>query len=217
MAITDQDPNEKRADLTKRALLDAAIKLFGQKGFENTTIRDLITEADVNLAAINYHFGSKEGLRYAAIDHLACMFEEDGPGEALRQAIKQPIETMSPDEARTAIREVMRGSFIRSTMDEMADAKSRYIQRELIQGGKPTELFFEKVFSLQFGVMRRLVARITGEDPDSETVRLRSVNLVAQSAFLNLARPLVLMALDWDGYTEDKSHTIADAFWLHHE
>ncbi|MBV6657383.1 MAG: TetR family transcriptional regulator, partial [Devosiaceae bacterium] len=159
MAITDQDPNEKRADLTKRALLDAAIKLFGQKGFENTTIRDLITEADVNLAAINYHFGSKEGLRYAAIDHLACMFEEDGPGEALRQAIKQPIETMSPDEARTAIREVMRGSFIRSTMDEMADAKSRYIQRELIQGGKPTELFFEKVFSLQFGVMRRLVAR----------------------------------------------------------
>ncbi|MEM6384137.1 MAG: CerR family C-terminal domain-containing protein [Pseudomonadota bacterium] len=208
---------DSRTEATKLALLEAAMKLFGEKGYDNTTVRDLINEAGVNLAAINYHFGGKEGLRYAAIGHLACTFRNEGPGEVLQHLTPEKIATMTAEEARATVREIMRASFIRSTRGPDADIKSRYIQRELIQGGKPTELFYENVFSLQFTLMRTLVARMTGEDPESEMVRLRAVNLVAQSVFLNLARPLVLMALEWENYTEDKSHTIADAFWLHHQ
>ena len=52
---------------TKTRILDAAEKLFGEKGFDGTSLRDITTEADVNLAAVNYHFQSKDALVRAVI------------------------------------------------------------------------------------------------------------------------------------------------------
>lgn len=46
----------------KQRLLDAAEKLFCEKGYESTSVRDLTTEADCNVAAVNYHFGGKDQL-----------------------------------------------------------------------------------------------------------------------------------------------------------
>jgi AcrR family transcriptional regulator len=46
----------------KTHIIEAAIELFAEKGFEGTSIRDLATKADVNVAMINYYFGSKEKL-----------------------------------------------------------------------------------------------------------------------------------------------------------
>lgn len=56
----------KPAD-TKTRILDAAEKLFGKSGFDATSLRDITAEADVNLAAVNYHFQSKESLIDAVI------------------------------------------------------------------------------------------------------------------------------------------------------
>ena len=56
----------ERAD-TKTRILDAAEKLFGDKGFDATSLRDITAEADVNLAAVNYHFQSKEALISAVV------------------------------------------------------------------------------------------------------------------------------------------------------
>ncbi|MEM6460398.1 MAG: CerR family C-terminal domain-containing protein [Pseudomonadota bacterium] len=217
MPVETQRTLDNRTEATKQALLDAALKLFGDKGYENTSVRDLVSEAGVNLASINYHFGGKEGLRYATIDYLASKFKSEGPGEVLSHLSKEKVAKMSADEARTTLREVMRASFIRATKNDCGDIKSRYIQRELIQGGKTTDLFYEKIFSIQFDLMRALVSRITGDEPGSEMARIRAVHLIAQSVFLNVARPLVLKALDWESYTEDKSHIVADAFWLYNE
>jgi AcrR family transcriptional regulator len=47
---------------TKNKILDAAEKLFVDNGFSATSLRAIIKEADVNTAAVHYHFGSKEGL-----------------------------------------------------------------------------------------------------------------------------------------------------------
>ena len=52
---------------TKGRILDAAEKLFGQNGFDATSLRDITTEAQVNLAAVNYHFQTKESLIDAVI------------------------------------------------------------------------------------------------------------------------------------------------------
>jgi AcrR family transcriptional regulator len=52
---------------TKGRILDAAEKLFGNNGFDATSLRDITAEADVNLAAVNYHFQSKESLIDAVI------------------------------------------------------------------------------------------------------------------------------------------------------
>ena len=53
---------------TKTRLLDAAESLFSQLGFSNTSLRAITTRAEANLAAANYHFGSKEELLRAVLE-----------------------------------------------------------------------------------------------------------------------------------------------------
>ena len=52
---------------TKLRILDAAENLFGRRGFDATSLRDITGEAQVNLAAVNYHFQSKDSLIDAVI------------------------------------------------------------------------------------------------------------------------------------------------------
>jgi AcrR family transcriptional regulator len=52
---------------TKTRILDAAESLFMEHGFEATSLRSLTTAAGVNLAAVNYHFGTKEELFQAVL------------------------------------------------------------------------------------------------------------------------------------------------------
>jgi AcrR family transcriptional regulator len=47
---------------TKDRILSAAEELFAQHGFSGTSLRQVTSRADVNIAAVNYHFGSKENL-----------------------------------------------------------------------------------------------------------------------------------------------------------
>lgn len=47
---------------TKQKILDTAERLFGEYGYDATSLRQIIAEAGVNLAAIHYHFGSKQEL-----------------------------------------------------------------------------------------------------------------------------------------------------------
>ena len=52
---------------TKTKILDAAEHLFARDGYHATSLRGITTAAKVNLAAVNYHFGSKEALLEAVI------------------------------------------------------------------------------------------------------------------------------------------------------
>ncbi len=47
---------------TKNKILDAAESLFAVQGFNGTSLREITSQAEVNLAAVNYHFGSKKEL-----------------------------------------------------------------------------------------------------------------------------------------------------------
>jgi AcrR family transcriptional regulator len=55
----------------KEHIMNAAIELFAEKGFEGTSIRDLATRADVNVAMVNYYFGSKDKLFEALVEYKA--------------------------------------------------------------------------------------------------------------------------------------------------
>jgi AcrR family transcriptional regulator len=52
---------------TKQRILDAAERLFADQGFAASSLRSVTAEAGVNLAAVNYHFGSKESLLEAVL------------------------------------------------------------------------------------------------------------------------------------------------------
>ncbi len=53
---------------SRKRILDAAVRLFARHGYAGTGLRELATEADVNLAMINYFFGSKKGLLKEILD-----------------------------------------------------------------------------------------------------------------------------------------------------
>jgi AcrR family transcriptional regulator len=52
---------------TRQALLDAAERLFAERGLEGASLRAITGEAGANLAAVHYHFGSKDGLIQAVL------------------------------------------------------------------------------------------------------------------------------------------------------
>lgn len=81
---------------TKARILDAAEKLFGKNGFDATSLRDITAEAQVNLAAVNYHFQSKDSLIDAVMARLIEpmsrrrmeMLDAAGPNPTVEQILE---------------------------------------------------------------------------------------------------------------------------------
>lgn len=96
---------------TKDRILGAAEELFAQFGFAGTSLRQVTSRADVNIAAVNYHFGSKENLvnevfrrrmdemsqqRMAALK--AAQKEHPGELEPILAAFVEPALAMAQDQ-----------------------------------------------------------------------------------------------------------------------
>jgi AcrR family transcriptional regulator len=77
----------------KDHIMDIAIELFAQLGFEGTSIRLLAQKADVNIAMINYYFGSKEKLFEAILEHKA-------------QYMRSRIELLAADQSLSEIQKI---------------------------------------------------------------------------------------------------------------
>ena len=74
---------------TKTQILDVAERLIAERGFSATTLRNIVSEADVNLAAVHYHFGSKDELFRAVVHRIAAPI------------IKRQLETLTRLQAKT--------------------------------------------------------------------------------------------------------------------
>src|SRR4051812_32606697 len=94
---------------TRTRILDAAEELFMQHGFEGTSMRLLTAKAGVNLAAVNYHFGSKHAL-------IEALFRRRlDPMNAERIAELERLEELSPESIIRA--------FVRPSLRMVEDAK----------------------------------------------------------------------------------------------
>jgi len=95
---------------TRTRILDAAEELFMQHGFEGTSMRALTTRAGVNLAAVNYHFGSKDALIEAVFRRRL------DPMNAERISALEELERPEP--------EAIIRAFLRPSLRMIEDAKS---------------------------------------------------------------------------------------------
>ncbi|ASJ96719.1 MULTISPECIES: TetR/AcrR family transcriptional regulator [Shewanella] len=75
---------------TKTRILDAAEKLFAERGFSETSLRLITSKAEVNLASVNYHFGSKKELIRAVLARYLDRFMPDASKELVQ--LKQDRE-----------------------------------------------------------------------------------------------------------------------------
>jgi len=98
---------------TRDKIIKAASRAFARYGYDGASVRAIVAEADVNQAAINYHFGSKEGLYRAVLQAAlrALMTDDDAPHDnlpreaALRRFVRRQLRPMT---ARDELSEYVR-------------------------------------------------------------------------------------------------------------
>ncbi|MHB8076288.1 TetR/AcrR family transcriptional regulator [Desulfosporosinus fructosivorans] len=61
---------------TKEKIIEAALEIIASEGFQKVTIRKIATMAGVNIAAVNYHFGSKEKVLNEALEHVMIQMKK---------------------------------------------------------------------------------------------------------------------------------------------
>lgn len=101
---------------SKRRLLDAAGRLFAEHGFDRISIRDVSTAAEANVAAVNYHFGSRQNLMELVVTQhiLPVLDERSARFEALekRPAAKAaPVEEVLDAFARPVLGAIRKSEF----------------------------------------------------------------------------------------------------------
>ncbi|MEE2968429.1 MAG: TetR/AcrR family transcriptional regulator [Verrucomicrobiota bacterium] len=110
MAITQRASIHESATATKMRLLDVSGRLFAENGFDSVSLRLITEHADANLAAVNYHFGSKEELIAAVVEKLV------GPVNQRRLTLLRQINVDGSEACQSIV-----GAFI----DPVIEAASR--------------------------------------------------------------------------------------------
>ena len=135
---------------TKSRILDSAEKLFGMNGFEATSLRDITTAADVNLAAINYHFQSKDSL----IDAIVA--------RRIEPVNRKRLELLDAAGPHPTVEQILT-AFMAPVMQVKVDAVVPLIGRILSN----PELFVERVFHTHLApVSQRFVEALSKALPD---------------------------------------------------
>jgi AcrR family transcriptional regulator len=158
---------------TRRRILDAAERLFAREGFEATSLRQITAAAHVNLAAVNYHFGSKDALirevlarrigpvnqeRLARLAACEARAGERRPRveEILRAFVEPVVELRADPEAGEAFARLMGRSFFepnlqvrRVIVGQMREVARRFAAalRRALPELPETELWWRMHFS----------------------------------------------------------------------
>ena len=96
---------------TKTRILDGAEQLFAREGFHNTSMRALTSLAEVNLASVNYHFGSKEALLQAVIERRLL------PLNAIREEKIEAVLALARQNSKQPAAEDLLRAFIEPTLN----------------------------------------------------------------------------------------------------
>ena len=208
-ASSGGEPHDRRARRdrgaeTRRRLIEAALDVFGRHGFEGASTRQIAKEADANLAAIVYHFGSKEALHIAVAEYIVGRV---GTLLGPRLAAAASEAAATPKAARAALVALIEAYADVLLGEAEAERWARFIVREQMQPSPAFEIIFG-MMSRAHGIATRLVATALGRDPGEESVRLRTFTLMGQVLVFRLANTMVLRVMDWKSIGEAERQAI---------
>ena len=87
-------PQQARSKKKRQAILDAALSLFGQRGYENTSISDIAEAAEVAVGGFYQFFASKRQVLLVLVDHLLEQFDQLFGAPDLTAPLAQLIESV---------------------------------------------------------------------------------------------------------------------------
>jgi len=188
---------------TRQKLISAALDLFGRLGFEATSTRAIADAAGANIGSIKYHFGGKEGLYAAVAEYIA----EEISGTIqpiIAEARARPGEP-TPDAAREVLIALLLGFNHLMVANPETEGWARFIMREQMAPSTAFDILYEGAMGRAHGFMTELVAKITGDPPNSPAARLTAFAMIGQVLVFRVARAAVLRRMGWKtiGRTEE--------------
>jgi len=164
---------DSKSDVQQR-ILDAAGKIFAEKGFKNASVREICVNAEVNIAAINYHFRGKESLYIEVVKHWKNMAFEKFPFDFAEDESNPP-----EDRLRYFIRCVLL-----HTLHEIESPWfGTFMTRESIEPTKAIQELTEESIGPAIDLLFSIVKLLLGKSASEETIRLYSASILGQCTF----------------------------------
>lgn len=174
-------PKHVVGDETRQMLIDAATDVFIESGFRAARVQDIAAAAGVRLSAINYHFGSKEGLYFAVLQYHAERVIDTTP--------------LTPSEPNASLEERFR-FFVHALVMRVLDPESpsriaRLIVREASNPTTALNMMFERFIQPQYNVLNELILELFGADTPPDTIARTAIGIVGQVIVYAALQPLI--------------------------
>ncbi|MET2829704.1 CerR family C-terminal domain-containing protein [Mesorhizobium shangrilense] len=203
-----RETTQPPAEPTRAALVQAALRLFGQQGFDGTSTRELAAEAKANIGSIAYHFGGKEGLRIATADYIV---------ETMQKIAGQAIGDLPPLAAGISSREAAQAQLFMAlehmvgfvVVSPQAGAIVQFVLRELSHPTAALDRIYQGVFEPTHRRLCLIWEQATGEPAESETTRLTVFTLIGQVIYFRIGREAVMRRMGWQAIGGAEASKIA--------
>jgi AcrR family transcriptional regulator len=190
-----------RSSETRLRLLEAAGEAFAQLGFRDATVRDICKRASANVAAVNYHFGDKERLYAATLEHWITASYQRFP----------PDGGLGPGEPAVArLRALIRSLLLRILIDGRASIHGKLLARELFDPTPAFDLQFKTALAPMLQRMETTVAEIGGHKLTDRQLHCATLSIVGQCTFYHHSRPLIARQYPDQTYEAGEIERLAD-------
>ncbi|MGE3276562.1 MAG: CerR family C-terminal domain-containing protein [Vicinamibacterales bacterium] len=184
---------------TRQRLLDVATALFAERGFKKVTVRDLCKAAQANVAAVNYHFGDKQGLYDAVVGRaIAVMRETNELGIAAGEGL----------DGEGKIEAFVRVFFTRVRGTDRLPWIHKLVTREFEEPTGALDAVLTEVVQPRIDYLADIVAGLLDREPADPVVQRLVVSI--QSQVLMYARPIPRkhMPPQWAALIEDLDEVV---------
>lgn len=213
-----QTESPTRGDQTKQRLLQAALEVFGEFGLQAATTRDIARRAGQNIAAITYHFQSKEGLYRAVASAIA---EEVAQiyrplTQEIADFLQQPADTQSPERTLDYLHRCGH-CFTRLLTNPETMHFSRFMSREQLSPTDAYPIMHQQIIAPMHQMMTQLVARYTGLDAADRKTVIHTHALIGEALAFRMARETIRLRAGWNDISQQESIEIHDVVAEHIE
>ena len=199
-----------RGDETRAQLIEAGLKLFGRLGYEAVPTRMLAREAGVNLAAIAYHFGGKQGLFEAVAESVVA--ESRQRSMPVAEALQADLAEAGSDRAKlaAAAERMIRAQIRTFVAHGPRQEQIRLVLREFAVPSTAFPILFKNLIEPMHRAVTGLTAAVRGVPPDDPAAILAAHVMMGQIIGFGIAKQPLLRRLDWTDYTPERIEAIAD-------
>jgi AcrR family transcriptional regulator len=139
----------------RNRLLDVAEKLFSERGFADTSIRDITAEANCNVAAVNYHFGSKDKL-YTEVWRHNLLLLRNNQLASIEKVMSENQDALRLEDLLKSFAETFIGSLVDETR---SNRLLKLMMREMLDRHLPPDMFTDEVIKPTLGAMQKALLK----------------------------------------------------------